>query len=151
MGDELWSLPAPRPAGSYMPAGGTPGYLSSLFQNNVSDQAQAASGGFSAASLANLGLNPPANANGSGLGWNAPTVGLALNGISQLGGLYLGMKQLGLAKDSFKFQKQAYKTDLANKTQSYNTQISDRAAGRNYASEEERQAAIKAASLPTAG
>jgi hypothetical protein len=90
-------------------------------------------------------------AGGSGLGLNLPTLNAGINGIAQLGGLYLGIKQLGLAKDSFKLQKQAYKTNLANQTQSYNTQVSDRIAGRNYNTEEERQAALKAALLPTGG
>lgn len=83
-------------------------------------------------------------------GWlgNAST---AIQGISQLGGLYLGIKQLGLAKDQFKLSKEAYKTNLANQTASYNTQVGDRIAGRNYATEEERQAALKAAQLPVGG
>jgi hypothetical protein len=91
------------------------------------------------------------NAGGSGLGFNLPTINAGINGIAQLGGLYLGIKQLGLAKDSFKLQKEAYKTNLANQTSSYNTQMRDRVAGRSYNTEEERQAALNAALLPTGG
>jgi len=74
-----------------------------------------------------------------------------VQGLSQLGNLYLGVKQLGLAKKSFNLQKEAYRTNLANQTQSYNTQVQDRITGRSYATEEERQAALKAAQLQYRG
>lgn len=90
-------------------------------------------------------------AGGSGFGLNLPTINAGIQGIGQLGSLYLGIKQLGLAKDSFKLQKDAYKTNLANQTSSYNTQVTDRVNGRSYNTEEERQAALKAALLPTGG
>ena len=90
----------------------------------------------------------------SGLGYigaNAPLLSAGIGALSQGFGIYAGLKNLSLAKKSFGLQKEAYKTNLANQTQSYNTQVADRIAGRSYASEEERQAALRAAQLPTPG
>jgi hypothetical protein len=101
--------------------------------------------------LGSLSAGGAPNANGSGLGFNLPTLTAGIQGLGQLGGLYLGLRQLSLAKDSFKLQKEAYNTNLRNSTQSYNTQVGDRIAGRSYATEEERQAALRAAQLPTPG
>lgn len=88
---------------------------------------------------------------GKYVGANAPLFGAVLSGVSQLGNLYLGIKNLGLASKAFKLQKEAYKTNLANQTSSYNTQVRDRIAGRSYATEAERQAALDAALLPIGG
>lgn len=87
---------------------------------------------------------------GSGGGW-LQGAATGADALSKLGGLYLGIKQLGLAQDSFGLQKKAYNTNLRNQTQSYNTQVSDRINGRSYNTEEERQAALKAAQLPSGG
>ena len=85
---------------------------------------------------------------GGWLGKNGQTIGtfgnLAMQGINA----YVGLQQLGLAKDAFKFEKKAFKTNLANQVDSYNTQMKDRTTGRWYATEEERQAALKEAELP---
>lgn len=85
---------------------------------------------------------------GGWLGKNGQTIGtlgnLAMGGIQA----YVGLQQLGLAKDAFKFEKKAFKTNLANQVDSYNTQMKDRTTGRWYATEEERQAALKEAELP---
>lgn len=81
-------------------------------------------------------------------GANAPLFSAGIQGLSQLGNVYLGIKQLGLAKDSFNLQKRAFETNLANSTSAYNTQIRDRITGRSYATEEERQRALEAALLP---
>jgi len=85
---------------------------------------------------------------GNWLGKNGQAIGafgnLAMNGINA----YVGLQQLGLAKDAFKFEKKAFRTNLANQVDSYNTQMKDRTTGRWYATEEERQAALKEAELP---
>jgi len=88
---------------------------------------------------------------GDYMGANMPLFSAGLDGLSQLGGLYLGIKQLGMARDNFNLNKRAFETNLANQIRSYNTQVSDRIAGRSYASEEERQAALRAAQLPMRG
>lgn len=62
---------------------------------------------------------------------------------------YTGLKALGVAKDSLALEKKRFKTNLANQTSSYNTQVADRINGRSYASEAERQAALLAAQLPS--
>lgn len=85
---------------------------------------------------------------GKYIGANGQLFMSGLNALSQGVGIYAGLKNLSLAKKSFNLQRDAYKTNLANQTQSYNTQVSDRIAGRSYATEEERQAALAAAQLP---
>jgi hypothetical protein len=93
--------------------------------------------------------NAPGQARGVNyFGANAPLFSAGIQGLSQLGNIYLGVRQLGLAKDSFNLQKRAFETNLTNSTSAYNTQIRDRIAGRSYATEEERQAALNAALLP---
>lgn len=69
--------------------------------------------------------------------------GLGLAGL----GAWMDWQQLGLAKDALKQEKKAFNINLANNTQSYNTQVGDRIAGRWYASEADRQAALDAATL----
>lgn len=91
----------------------------------------------------------PGQARGvSYFGANAPLFSAGIQGLSQLGNVYLGIRQLGLAKDSFNLNKRAFETNLANSRSAYNTQIRDRIAGRSYATEAERQAALEAALLP---
>jgi hypothetical protein len=81
------------------------------------------------------------------LGKNGQTIGNWANVLGQGVNAYVGLKQLSLAKDALKFEKNAFKTNLRNQTQSYNTQVKDRLTGRWYATEEERQAALKEAEL----
>jgi hypothetical protein len=100
-----------------------------------------------------LGYTSFSQAGGIGnyIGANAPLFSAGLNALSQGVGIYTGLKSLSLAKKSFNLQKDAYQTNLRNQTQSYNTQVQDRIAGRSYATEAERQAALQAAMLPTGG
>jgi hypothetical protein len=55
-----------------------------------------------------------------------------LRGLESLAGLYMGMKQLGLAKKQFKFTKEVTNTNLNNSIKSYNTALSDRARARGF-------------------
>ena len=50
----------------------------------------------------------------------------ALGSIQTLGSLWNSFQQNKLAKQTFKFQKEAYATNLANQEQSYNTELEDR-------------------------
>lgn len=59
-------------------------------------------------------------------GWKG--VSTILDGIGTLGQVWMGLQANRIARDQLDFQKKAYKTNLANQTKSYNTQISDRAA-----------------------
>lgn len=84
---------------------------------------------------------------GDYLGSNAP---LFMGGLQALsGGLqaYTGLKGLSLAQKAFKQDKKAFNINLSNQTKSYNTQVADRIAGRSYATEAERAAALAAATL----
>ena len=70
---------------------------------------------------------------GSGLGWNMPTAQLGLDGLRSIGGLYMGMNQLGLAKKQYAFQSGLANKNLANQTQTYNTALEDKARSRGVA------------------
>jgi len=65
----------------------------------------------------------------------APT----LQGLGSLFQAWNGMQTLGLAKDQFNFQKNAFNTNLANQKQTYNTALEDRIRGRtsDYAGKEQ--------------
>lgn len=65
-----------------------------------------------------------------GLGFNMPTLGLAIQGLSALGNLYQGLQANKLAKKQFNFQKDFANTNLNNQMQSYNTALTDRAYAR---------------------
>lgn len=98
-----------------------------------------------------LGLQAGANGGQTGLQslvYNAPTVGAngqmmkgglnldgigsIMNGIGSAVSIYTALSNLGLAKDQFKFQKDAYNTNLKNQTQSYNTSLEDRTRARYH-------------------
>ena len=66
-------------------------------------------------------------------GLNLDGIGSIMNGIGSAVSIYTALSKLGLAKDQFKFQKDAYNTNLNNQTQSYNTALEDRITARNHA------------------
>lgn len=95
------------------------------------------------------GKTPPpvdtGNMFSSAFGWlgnNAQGIGSLLQGIGALGSLYGTSKQLGLAQDQFNFQKQAYKTNLANQIASYNTNLEDKIRGR-YSTVDQSEAQVQ--------
>ena len=53
-------------------------------------------------------------------------LGLGIQGLSVLGSLVMGLKQLSLANKQFAFQKQFATTNLTNQVKSYNTALADR-------------------------
>jgi hypothetical protein len=53
--------------------------------------------------------------------------------VGDLGGIYAGLKSLGIAEDQLKFQKDSYNTNLKNQTQSYNTALEGRTRARHKA------------------
>jgi hypothetical protein len=59
-------------------------------------------------------------------GWG----GLAIGGAQALGGLYLGMKQYNLAKDSLAFQKDAFAKNFETQKNLTNAQLEDRQRAR---------------------
>lgn len=140
----MWQLPGLNDDSMFMPQGPQMGFDPNVI-TGLSQQTNTPSSPFK--------YTPFNKAGGVGnyLGANMPLISGGLQGLGKLGELYLGIKQLSLAKDSFKLNKRAYETNLTNSTQSYNTQVGDRIAGRSYATEEERQAALRAAQLPMLG
>lgn len=75
-------------------------------------------------------LNQQSFNSDSGLGFNMPTLGLAIQGLSALGNFYQGLQANKLAKKQFNFQKEFANTNLNNQMQSYNTALTDRAYAR---------------------
>lgn len=55
------------------------------------------------------------------MGWGMP----ALQGLSSLGNLYLGMKNYGLAKDQLRTQKDQFNRNYENQKQLLNTRMED--------------------------
>jgi hypothetical protein len=86
---------------------------------------------------------------GNWLGGNAPLFGNIMDFVGKGVQAYAGLKSLSLASDALKLEKERFRTNLANQTSSYNTQMRDRITGRSYATEEERKAALDAALLPS--
>jgi hypothetical protein len=62
----------------------------------------------------------------------------ALGAIQTLGSLWNSFQQNKMAKESFKFQKEAYQTNLGNQEQSYNTALEGRITAQ-YATEGKSQ------------
>lgn len=75
-------------------------------------------------------LNQQSLNSSSGLGFNMPTLGLAIQGLSALGNFYQGLQANKLARKQFNFQKDFANTNLNNQMQSYNTALTDRAYAR---------------------
>lgn len=83
------------------------------------------------------GSQPGATPGGGWKGWlgNSQNLAAVVQGIGALSSAYLGFQQLKLAKESLGLQKQAYKTNMRNSTQTYNTSLEDRIRGRTSAYE----------------
>lgn len=80
----------------------------------------------------NTGVAPTApNLNiGGTSGWN--TFGNIMQGIGSVANAYTGFKQLGLARDQFNWQKDAYNTNLVNQANLVNSQLADRQRRRQF-------------------
>lgn len=93
-------------------------------------------GSFDGLRLGNVNQSTSASTGGIG-GWLSRDGNLSslFGGIQALGGAYLGFQQMAQAKNALNFQKQAYKTNLANSVKTYNNSLEDRINGRtsNYA------------------
>jgi hypothetical protein len=84
---------------------------------------------------------------GSWLGGNGAMLGGVANLASQGLGAYLGLQQLSMAKKQMAREWKATNANFENQADSYRTAMNDRLTGRYYATEEERQAAMKDAEL----
>ena len=105
--------------------------------------------------MSNWGQGVPAAGGGgmfSGMGgWlkNGQNLGAVAQGLSAITGAYMGFKQLSQAKDALNFQKTAFRANLNNSTQSYNTSLEDRIRGRSANPDESAvQAYLSKHSLP---
>jgi len=94
---------------------------------------QAATGPIAGNALSTTGIGGT-----DGLGGNiwgkGGAASMALGGLQTLGSIWQSFQQMKLAKKSLKFQKNAFKTNLANSTKVYNTALEDRIRAR-YATE----------------
>ncbi|MBP93674.1 MAG: hypothetical protein CMC55_06105 [Flavobacteriaceae bacterium] len=63
-------------------------------------------------------------------GWN--TFSNILGGIGSIANAYTGFKQLGLARDQFNWQRDAYNTNLVNQANLVNSQLADRQRRRQF-------------------
>ncbi len=119
------------------------GLVPAQYANTIGSLSGSSTGG------AGTGKTPPpvdtGNMFSSAFGWlgnNAQGIGSLLQGIGALGSLYGTSKQLGLAQDQFNFQKEAYKTNLANQIASYNTNLEDKIRGR-YSTADQSEAQVQ--------
>lgn len=117
------------------------GYTPQMSQAAIAQQAAGASAPMGVSEVANAAGTQVAvpdvgggffrNQNGS---FNTGNLQLALGGIQTLGALWNSYQQNKLAKESLGLQREAFETNLANQTQTYNTSLEDRIRAR-YATE----------------
>ncbi len=69
---------------------------------------------------------------GIGLGFNMPTMKLAIGGITALGNFWNAMQANKLAKEQFNYTKGVTNQNMANQIKSYNTTLSDRINARAF-------------------
>ena len=67
---------------------------------------------------------------GTGLGWNTETLGIGIQGLAAIGGLYNAFQSNKLAKEQFDFTKEVTNTNLNNQIKTFNTTMEDRARAR---------------------
>lgn len=78
--------------------------------------------------------NTGANNRGGFLGGIGGIEGLGtiMQGIGSLGQIWSSLQAVRLAREQLNFQREAYQTNLANQTQSYNTALEDRIRSRYF-------------------
>lgn len=64
-------------------------------------------------------------------GLNMGNIEGIMKGIGSAFGIYGGLKSLGMAQDQFDFQKDAYRENIANQKQTYNSTLEDRQRARD--------------------
>ena len=76
--------------------------------------------------------------NGEG-GLDLDKLGTAFDGLKSVFGIWGGMKQLGMAKDAYEFEKKSYQENVANQKKTYNSTLEDRQRARAaFAGEDEK-------------
>lgn len=83
-----------------------------------------------------LNFNAPNAAGGqsgflSGIG-GIEGLGTIMQGIGTVGQIWSSLQAVRMAREQLNFQREAYQTNLANQTQSYNTALEDRIRSRYF-------------------
>lgn len=97
------------------------------------------SSGLTSTNVSAGGVNPVAgtqqaggsffkNADGS---FNPNNIGMVIGGVQALGSLWNSYQQHKIAKEQLSLQREAFQTNLANNTQTYNTALEDRIRARH--------------------
>lgn len=68
--------------------------------------------------------------NGDG-SFNSDSIGMVIGGIQTLGSLWNSYQQHKIAKEQIGLQREAFRTNLENNTQTYNTALEDRIRSRH--------------------
>lgn len=106
---------------------GTPGVSTGLNLGSAGVGLQAPDTGFWAPGNNSVGGVGGA---GTGIGWNTETLGLGVQSLAAIGGLYNAFQSNKLAKEQFNFTKEVTNTNLNNQIKTFNTTLEDRARAR---------------------
>lgn len=109
---------------------GTPGVSTGLTLGSAGVGLQPPSTGFWAPGNNSVMGKPGVGGAGTGIGWNTETLGLGVQGLAAIGGLYNALQSNKLAKEQFNFTKEVTNTNLNNQIKTFNTTMEDRARAR---------------------
>ena len=98
------------------------GSVGSLASNAIGNQAKEA--------VSTIGT--PGGVGGVSIFGEGGIASMAIGGLETLGNIWSSFQQIKLAKKSLKFQKEAFRTNLKNSTQVYNTALEDRIRARYH-------------------
>lgn len=97
-----------------------------------------AGGAVAGANVTAGGVNPIAGQNQQGSffrngdgSFNTNNIGMVIGGIQTLGSLWNSYQQHKIAKEQIGLQREAFRTNLENNTQTYNTALEDRIRARH--------------------
>ena len=109
---------------------GTPGVSTGLNLGSTGVGLQAPNTGFWAPGNNSVMGKPGVGGAGTGIGWNTETLGLGVQSLAAIGGLYNAFQSNKLAKEQFNFTKEVTNTNLNNQIKTFNTTMEDRARAR---------------------
>ena len=109
---------------------GSPGVSTGLTLGSGGVGMQAPNTGFWAPGNNSVMGKPGVGGAGTGIGWNTETLGLGIQSLAAIGGLYNAFQSNKLAKEQFNFTKEVTNTNLNNQIKTFNTTLEDRARAR---------------------